>query len=163
VALAGTHGGGAQITGLSLAAWIKPASEMGLSGHRGKGDIIGYGARRFIHSLHGQTPPYQLAARLNVNDAIVSDTKLEADRWYHVAMTAEPADGPWRVRLFVDGKQVADGMTQKFTGAGVTSPSLILGAEIFYMHDALYRGLIGHTLVFDRALSPAEIADLAKP
>jgi len=37
-----------------------------------------------------------------------------------------------------------------------------LGAEIFYLHDAYYRGLIGRTLVFNRALSAAELGALAK-
>jgi len=37
-----------------------------------------------------------------------------------------------------------------------------VGAEIFYVHDAYYRGLIGRTLAFDRAVPPAEIASLAK-
>ncbi len=89
-------------------------------------------------------------------------TKLEADRWSHVAMTAEPADGQWRVRLFLDGKQVGEGLTKKFPSDSAIVPSLILGAEIFYLHDAYYRGLIGHTLVFERTLSPAEVAELSR-
>src|SRR5439155_26161425 len=109
IALAGHHGGGGPIKGLTLAAWIKPAAEMGKSQHGGKGDVIGYGARRFILSLHGQRAPYQLAARINVSDTIASETKLEADRWHHVAMTAEPADGQWRGRLYVDGQAVGEG------------------------------------------------------
>ena len=40
-------------------------------------------------------------------------------------------------------------------------PSLILGAEIFYFHDAWYRGLIGRTLVFKKALPGEEVAKLA--
>ena len=113
IALAGHHGGGGPIKGLTLAAWIKPAREMGKSEHGGRGDIIGYGARRFILSLDGQKAPYELTARINVNDAIGSKTKLDAERWYHVAMTAEPTAGQWRVRLFVDGKPVGEGMTKK--------------------------------------------------
>lgn len=162
IALAGHHGGGAPIKGLTLAAWIKPAPEMGQSQHGGKGDIIGYGARRFILGLHGQKAPYELAARINVNDTIGSKTTVDADRWHHVAMTAEPAEGQWRVRLYVDGKSVGEGMTKKFPSDSVIVPSTILGAEIFYFHDAYYRGLIGRTLVFARHLSPTEIAELAK-
>jgi hypothetical protein len=162
VALAGLHGGGAPMKGLTLSAWIKPATEMGHSEHRGKGDVIGYGARRFILSLHNQTAPYQLAARINVNDRIVADTQLAADRWHHVAMTAEPAAGQWHVRLFAGGKQVGEGHTKNFPADSVIVPSLILGAEIFYFHDAYYRGLIGRALVFDRTLTADEIAELAK-
>jgi hypothetical protein len=162
IALAGHHGGGEPIKGLTLAAWIKPAAEMGASEHGGKGDVIGYGARRFILSLHGQKAPYHLAARINVNDAIESQTQLAADRWSHVAMTAEPFEGQWRVRLFQDGQPVGEGVTKKFAADSVIVPSLILGAELFYFHDAYYRGLIGRTLVFERALPPEEIAALAK-
>ncbi len=35
-----------------------------------------------------------------------------------------------------------------------------LGAERFYLDGAYYRGLIGRTLVFNRALSPQEIQEL---
>jgi hypothetical protein len=159
LALTGHHGGGAPMKGVTLAAWIKPAPEMGQGGHGNKGDVIGFGARRFILGLHGQKAPYQLAARINVNDVIESPTKIDADRWHHGAMTAEPADGQWRVRLFLNGQPAGEGQTKKFPSDSTIVPSLILGAEIFYFHDAYYRGLIGHTLVFDRALSAAQVAE----
>ena len=109
------------VKGTSLAAWIKPAAHMGKAEHGAAGDIIGYGNRRFILSLHGgdERPleaPYQLVARLNVNDRIAAARNLEADRWYHVAMTAEPESGQRRVRLFVNGQQVAEDITKKWSG-----------------------------------------------
>ena len=162
LALTGLHGGGGPINGVTLAAWIKPAPEMGQSEHRGRADIIGYGARRFVLSLDGHTAPYQLAARINVNDVITSEAKLEADHWYHVAMTGEPSNGQWKARIFLDGKPVGEGHTTKFPSDSGIVPSMILGAEIFYFHHAYYRGLIGHTLIFDRTLSSAEVAKLAK-
>jgi hypothetical protein len=162
VALAGHHGGGAPLKGITLAAWIKPAAEMGRSEHGGKGDVIGYGARRFILSLHGQQAPYQLAARINVGETISSGTELASDRWYHVAMTGQPEGGQWRVRLYLDGKQVGEEVTQKCPVDANVVPSLILGAELFYLHDAWYRGLIGRTLVFERTLAAQEIGELAR-
>lgn len=161
IALAGFHGGGGPLKGVTLAAWIKPAAEMGKSEHGGKGDVVGFGARRFVLGLHGQKAPYQLAARINVNDLFVADAKIAADEWRHVALTAEPRDGQWRVTTYLDGRQVAQGMTTKFAADSPIPPSLILGAELFYMHDAYYRGLIGRTLVFERALSSDEIGGLA--
>lgn len=161
LALTGHHGGGAPMKGGTLAAWIKPAAEMGKGGHGNKGDVIGFGARRFVLGLHGQKAPYQLAARINVNDVIESPTKIDADRWHHVAMTTQPADGQWRIRLFINGQTAGDGQTKKFPSDSVIVPSLILGSEIFYFHDAYYRGLIGRTLVFDRTLSENEIKELA--
>jgi hypothetical protein len=162
LALTGHHGGGEPMRGVTLAAWIKPAAEMGQGGDGNKGDVVGFGARRFILGLHGQKAPYQLAARINVNDVIESPTKIEADRWHHVAMTAEPSAGQWHVRLYLDGKQVGEGPTKKFPSDSAIVPSLILGAEIFYFHDAYYRGLIGHTLVFDHALNADQVANLVK-
>jgi hypothetical protein len=162
LALTGHHGGGEKIPGLTLAAWIKPAPAMGSAHHGGRGDVIGYGARRFILGLHGQTAPYQLTARINVNDGIVSTAKLAADKWQHIAMTAEPKDSQWFVRLYLDGQPVGEGQTKKFPSDSVIVPSLILGAEIFYFHDAYYRGLIGRTLVLHRVVAPSEITELAK-
>jgi hypothetical protein len=76
-------------------------------------------------------------------------------------MTAKPTNGKWDIRVYLDGKQVGEGLT-KWESTATIPPSLILGAEIFYFHDAYYRGLIGHTLIFDRTLSADEIAKLAK-
>ena len=162
VALSGHHGGGETKKGLTLTTWIKPDSEMGKSQHAGRADIIGYGARRFILALDGQKAPYTLSAKINVNDVISSPTKLDAGRWYHVALTAEPKDGQWLVRTYIDGKQSAEGMTKKFPSDSVIPPSLILGCEIFYFHSSYYRGLIGQTMVFNRSLNEGEILELAK-
>lgn len=162
VALSGHHGGGETKKGITLAAWIKPAPEMGKSQHQGRADIIGYGARRFILALDGQKAPYTLSAKINVNDVISSTTKLDADHWYHVALTAEPTDGQWLVRTYIDGNKTAEGVTKKFPSNSIIPPSLILGCEIFYFHSSYYRGLIGQTLVFDRSLTGDEISKLAR-
>ena len=143
-----------------MVAWIKPAPEMGKSTHGGKGDIVGYGARRFILGLAGQQAPYQLTARVNVGESLTSTEKLEADRWYQVALTAAPQATGWRLALWLDGRQVAEGAALKFPADAVVPHSLVLGAELFYFHDAYYRGLIGRTVVVERVLTPAEISAL---
>ncbi|MFT5105535.1 MAG: hypothetical protein ACI9UA_001156, partial [Pseudoalteromonas tetraodonis] len=71
VGIGGHHGGGRQIDGLTIAAWVKPAARMGYTEKRGisqHGDVVGIGGRRFILSLAGQEAPFHLQARLNVND-----------------------------------------------------------------------------------------------
>ena len=161
-AITGYHGGGRKYTELTLAAWIKPEAEMGKSHHKGKGDIIGFGARKFILGLHGQEAPYKLAARLNVNDRFESEPIIPANKWSHVAMTAKASNKFWKVKLFVNGESVAEGISQKFTSDTVIPPSLILGAELFYLHDAYYRGLIGHTIILERSLSQNEVKILAR-
>lgn len=158
--LAGHHGGGEVRKGLTLCAWIKPAAEMGRSTHQGKGDIIGYGARRFILSLSGQTAPYTLQGRINVNSRVESTATLEAERWYHVALVAEPSDSQWLVRLYLDGETVGEGISDSLANDQPIPDSLILGGELFYLHDAYYRGLMSSVLVFDRALAAGEIREV---
>ena len=103
-----------------------------------------------------------MQAALNVNDVFTPEgTKLDADHWYQVAVTGEPtADKKWKVRLFLDGKMVHEGTTKQLAAPLNLPPSVVLGAEIFYFHDAYYRGLVGRTLVFDRTLGATDLAAL---
>jgi len=162
VALAGHHGGAFELRGFTLVSWVKPAAEMGNGDHGGKGDVIGLGGRRIILRLVGQKAPYRLQAALNVNDVFTADeVKLDADRWYRVAVSGEPtADATWRVKLYLEGTLVHEGTTKQLAAPLTLPPSVVLGAEIFYFHDAYYRGLIGRTLVFDRTLGAADLAGL---
>jgi len=157
-AIGGHHGGGDPLKGLTLAAWIKPSAEMGRSAsYGGKGDILGYGARRFILGLEGQAAPYSLVARINVNDRIHATTKLDADRWYHVAMTCTPSGAHWQVRLFVDGQEVGSGTSRSLPMSATVPDSLVLGAELFYLHGAYYRGLMSDVKVIARAFQAEEV------
>ena len=120
------------------------------------------GLRRIILSVLGRKPPYKLAATLNVSDRIEADAKLEADRWYHLALTGRPTAGKkWQVRLYLDGKLVQEGVTKKFEAPASIPPSLVLGTELFYFHSSYYRGLIGRTTVFGQATGAERIAELA--
>jgi hypothetical protein len=143
-----------------VAAWVKPAAAMP-PGHSGCPDIVGFGSRRVEINLQGTQVPYTLGASMAHQDSFWSDARLQANRWYHVAVTGQEEKGKWRLKLYLDGKLVKDGLTQKVTAPMVMPASLVLGAELFYLHDAYYHGLIGRTLVFERALSPEEIARLA--
>lgn len=163
VAVAGHHGGdGFTLKGFTVVSWVKPAAAMGKSEHGGYANVVGIGARRMVLRLLGETAPYQLQALLDNNDRFTTaDTPLEAGRWYQVAMTGEPTtDQRWRIRLCLDGRSVQEGLTQKFVSPAVISPSAILGAELFYFHNAYFRGLIGRTLLFDRPLGPGELSGL---
>ena len=163
IAIAGFHGGGFDLNAFTVSSWIKPAATMGAGAHANSGDIVGIGARKFILRLQGRQAPYPLQAAFNVNDRFQSTATVEADRWSHVAMTAEPTEAKkWRVRIYLNGKKVAEGVTEKLDATGQTAPSLIFGSEIFYLHDSWYRGLIGRTMLLDRALRDEEIAELAK-
>jgi hypothetical protein len=162
VAVAGTHGGGHALAAFTIAAWVKPAAKMGKAEHGGKGDVLGLGARRVILRLVGNRAPYRLQGALNVNDLFTSEARVVADRWQHVALTGEPEGKFWRVKLYLDGKQVGEGKTKKQEAPLSIPPSVVLGAELFYFHDAYYRGLIGRVLIFERMLTAAEVARLAR-
>ncbi|MFM8359563.1 MAG: LamG-like jellyroll fold domain-containing protein [Verrucomicrobiota bacterium] len=160
--LGGYHGGGDRLPGLTLAAWIQPAARMGKGQHEGRGDVIGYGARRFVLGLGRQDAPYPLEARLNSNDRIESSGTLPAGRWSHVALTAHPEGGQWRVTLFLDGEPVGSGVSRSLPADTEIPDSVVLGAEFFYLHDAYFRGLMGSVLVVPRALAAAEMKTLAR-
>jgi hypothetical protein len=86
--------------------------------HPGGGDIVGYGNRNFVLKLmgsgeRGESAPYRLAARLDVNDGVQTGPVVMARQWHHVALTVTPENGRRRMRLFVDGKPAADGLTTK--------------------------------------------------
>ncbi|HVE39928.1 MAG TPA: LamG-like jellyroll fold domain-containing protein [Planctomycetota bacterium] len=163
VAIAGFHGGGFDLQAFTVSSWIKPAATMGAGAHANSGDIVGIGARRFILRLQGHQAPYPLQAAFNVNDRFQSTATVEADKWSHVAMTAEPTETKkWRVRIYLNGRKVAEGVTEKLEATGQVAPSLIFGSEIFYLHDSWYRGLIGRTMLLDHALTDVEITELAK-
>ena len=103
----------------SMIAWVKPAVGLGKHAtHPGGGDIIGYGNRNYVLKLlgsgdRGDASPYRLAARLDVNDGIQTSPALMADRWHHVALTVTPENGKRRMRLFLDGKPAADGLSAR--------------------------------------------------
>lgn len=158
VAIAGQHGGGFEPKAFTISTWMKPGDQM----PDGRGDVVGLGARRVILSVFGQKAPYKVGATLNVNDQFLTDAKLDAGRWYHLALTGAPTeDKKWRVRLYVDGKPVQEGVTKKFEAPATVPPSLVLGTELFYFHSSYYRGLIGRTTVFDRAFGGDQIEELA--
>lgn len=159
--LGGFHGGGRALPGVSLAAWVKPDSEMGRGAQPGRGDIVGYGARRFILGLDGQQAPYRLASWINVHDRIDSGVDVHAGRWQHVAMACRPDEGAWTVRMFLDGHPAGGGRAASLPVGDAVPDSLVLGAEYFYLHTNFYRGAIGRTVVVGRALDEAEVAALA--
>src|SRR5262249_33940584 len=122
VALTGHHGGGIPLGAFTLAAWGKPAAQMGKAEHGGKGEVAGLGARRVILRLVGDKAPYRLAAALNVNDVFEAKAAVAADRWQHVALTGEPAGKFWKARLYLDGKEVVEGTSAKFTAPANVPP-----------------------------------------
>ena len=51
--------------------------------------------------------------------------------------------------------------SKEFAAPASIPPSIILGAELFYLHDVFYRGLIGRVIAFDRAVDAVELKKLS--
>lgn len=153
VALAGFHGGGEMARSFALRVEAKPGAEMAPA-YWGT-DIAGVGARSLKVCLKEAKPPYTLGVALNFAEWFWTDARLEADRWYEIAVSGEPAGEKLRLKIWLDGKVVKEAVTEKIGSIRLT-PSLVLGTEIFYF-DGRYRGRIGRVTIFDRALDPDEM------
>jgi len=164
-AISGSHGTSLRdYKAMTLATWIRPAAEMSKGQH--VADILGFGSRRVRLHLLGEKAPYQFGVRFTEGGEFLwsgEKATLNADRWYHVAMTAEAnAENHWDIKLYIDGKLVQQAVAKNAAVPLKCHASIILGTELHYMHDHYYHGLIGRTLVFDRALREAEIAELLR-
>ncbi|MBO1752076.1 Ig-like domain-containing protein [Actinotalea sp. BY-33] len=83
-----------------------------------------------------------------------SGSALDADRWYSLTSVLDGEAG--RLTFYVDGEQVGSTATT-LTPAAITDQSLSTIGRAPY-DDPLYRGEVSTFRVYDRALSPTEVA-----
>jgi hypothetical protein len=76
-------------------------------------------------------------------------------------MTCKPQATGWQVVLFLDGKQIAAGLSKMPPQETKITDSIVLGAELYYLHDAYYRGEMGRVVVLNKSLEATEIEKLA--
>ena len=85
-------------------------------------------------------------------------------RWVHVAVSSDGSGTAGGLALFIDGRPAAteivkDALTREITGGG--GDHLRIGER---MRDMGFKGgLVDDVRVFDRALSPLEVRELAEP
>ena len=89
---------------------------------------------------------------------------LPIDRWVHVAVTSDGSGKAAGLRVFVDGHAAAtdvvrDSLTREITGGG--GDTITIG-ERFRDHG-FKNGRVDDFRVFDRALAPLEVRELAEP
>ncbi len=89
---------------------------------------------------------------------------LAVDEWVHVAVTSDGSGRASGMRLFVNGRPAAtevvrDSLTREITGGG--GDTIAIG-ERFRDHG-FKGGLVDEFRVFDRALAPLEIREVAAP
>jgi hypothetical protein len=145
-----------QLSGaLTLAAFVRPASHSGTV--IGKDDWRdGDHARGFVLRILDDKPDVAVGdgSRAGWHRA-TSPTPLSRGRWYHLAATF---DGK-QLTLYVDGKEAA---TDAFEGKVEPSPFPLVIARGPYDRARIFTGDIDEVTVFDRALSPDEVRDLAR-
>jgi hypothetical protein len=89
----------------------------------------------------------------------LSPSKPEVGRWYHLVGVRDAAKGT--LSLYVDGQRVA---TKNVCTAPATTGDTVIGRGQFDGRLVDYlRGDVDDVRIFDRALSDAEVAQLAAP
>lgn len=165
LAVAGSQGSSVRdYQAITLATWIRPDATM--IKNQPMADILGFGSRRIRLRLLGDKAPYQVGMQFTEGGEYHwsgPKATVSADKWHHVALSARVnSSKQWEVTLYLNGKEVLRTVDPKAPIPLRAHDSLILGAELHYMDSNFYDGLIGRTLVLDRALSAAEIMELMK-
>lgn len=100
----------------------------------------------------------------------IASAKLKAATWYHVTITFDAPDGNvGECRMYVDGLPEFAGSLPmvKQVGAAAESRAFALGRNIGSVTGAQatqeFAGAIDGVLIFERALTPAEIPGLLTP
>jgi hypothetical protein len=112
------------------------------------------GGNAFMYRLAASQVGLGLAIS-NWNQAAVSPTDFEFDRWYHVAGTWDGAEA----RFYVDGLLLSAEPLAVAPAAPDGRP-LVIGADVPGILE-VFQGKLDDVRVYDRALSGPEIADLA--
>ena len=88
-------------------------------------------------------------------DSVLTLYPADGETWMHMAATYDGSD----VRLYVNGTEVPESPVAGPTSIAVNSNALGIGAE--GAGASKYEGALDDVRLYDRALTPAEIADLA--
>lgn len=141
-------------SGMTLEAWVKPASLGGYNSVLVKESSNAVGLAYQLYANNGYPQP--AAYIYTASDRMVAGTTaLALDAWSHLAVTYDGA----MLRLYVGGVQVA-ARAEADPVAATTNPLRIGGDAPF---GEYFHGLIDEVRVYNRALSPAEIqADMAE-
>jgi RNA polymerase sigma-70 factor (ECF subfamily) len=141
---------------LSVSAWVK------VTDLRGLGSIVG----RQLDEAHRDAFLLSLLfGRLKVRStlwrtAIKAPAPIPVRRWVHVAFT-HAADGT--TRLYQDGREVGHLRARRSGSEPALARPIAIGVDINgpTRHEQPLRGAVGEVAVYDRALTPEEVSDLA--
>ncbi len=139
-------------------AWVKSDGGddfLGIVSDRMTGD------NGFRFYCRGSDGALRIAVKGGANSP-TSPTNVLDDEWHHVGAILTPATS--NIEFFVDGE--SDGSVTLEIGTGDSGRPPVIGAYESTVGGSFLRefhGLIDETLIFNRALSPAEIAIIADP
>jgi hypothetical protein len=94
---------------------------------------------------------------------LYSTVSLQPDTWYHVAYTYEfVADGTSKTRLYIDGQE--ESRTDTTVGPLATNTEPLEIGRYYWStgYNKWFDGLIDEVLIYTRALTPEEIAEVMK-
>ncbi len=143
-------------TALTIAVWIvRPAGRHGSIVARRSA----FGASAYQLEIGGgDSPEALLEAEGGPRLALMTDAKVMANRWTHLAFTYDGQAG----RLYVDG-QVVSRAPYTAPLAAVPGSPLLIAADLRLDPRAPLFPRLDDLRVYDRALSDAEVAALAGP
>lgn len=146
----------------SLAFWLRTTDIAPAAGqwYAGKGlvDAIATGLRSdFGTALLGDKAAFGVNGTATGDVTIQSTTAVNDGYWHHITATRDSTSGA--MTLYVDGLAEAAA-----TGAfgSLTGPSRMLVGSINLLNGRYLRGYFDDIRVYDRVLTPAEIAQLAQ-
>ena len=146
----------------SITFWVRTnqISSEGSQWWHGKGmiDAIATGVRNdFGISLLKDKAAFGVNGSDTGDVTIVSNTSVNDGYWHHIAANRNSQSGI--IELFVDGNLEATG--QGTTGT-LTGPTRMLAGSVNLLNGHYLRGYFDDIRVFDRALLPAEVRQLAQ-
>lgn len=92
----------------------------------------------------------------------ISPAPVEPGKTVHLCYVRLQIAGTWSHQLWINGVKVAEAAAPTGTTSVGSIPWVIGAARAGSNPDLGFDGWIGHAAIFDRALDPSEIADLAK-
>ena len=146
-------------TSYTLSAWIKTTGTT--SQHIITSDKIGTGARRSYQFRLDDSTGVLRVVRFSNNTTVVSNfvstAAVNTGSWVHVAMVFDNAVG---TKIYINGS--VDGSDAVLTNQhNVTDYGPDIGAVNGQPYEGFFNGDIDEAIIFNRALSEAEIGDLA--
>lgn len=146
-------------TALTMAAWVqRTASPVGWSNVMSR-QWQSSGSEQYLLGFNDGLPTLIVASNQNGTFSCAAASAPALGTWAHVAGTWDGSTG----RLYVDGQEVCN-FARAVTLVPDVTP-LVLGGNANIADDAaqeLFAGLLDEMVMYQRALTPAEVAALAR-